>query len=156
MRIHTTHTRDAALGQLSRINRWLIGGSVLLTAVFAEVAAHAFPGKTIKSSPASSRSAASHSAGTGSSSSGSSSSPLRPPEQAPGAPANSETQQESSAAQPAQESARSGESAPAQESATPRQEPQQSSEAPSRESPAPEASREAAPESSPPVVSGGS
>ena len=48
MRNHTTHTRDAALHQLSRINRWLIAGSIVLTGVFAEVAAHAFPGKTAK------------------------------------------------------------------------------------------------------------
>jgi hypothetical protein len=48
MRIHTTHTRDAALRQLHRINRWLIAGSVVLTGAFAEAAAHAFPGRTTK------------------------------------------------------------------------------------------------------------
>ena len=31
MRIHTTHTRDAALRELRRANRWLVAGSVVLT-----------------------------------------------------------------------------------------------------------------------------
>ena len=33
MRTHTAHTRDAALRQLRRANRWMIAGSVALTGV---------------------------------------------------------------------------------------------------------------------------
>ncbi len=54
MRNHTTHTRDAALLRLSRINRWLVAGSIVLTGVLADVAAQAFPGKTKRSSASSS------------------------------------------------------------------------------------------------------
>ena len=49
MRIHTTHTRDAALRELHRINRWMIAASVVLTGVLTDVAANAFPGRTVKS-----------------------------------------------------------------------------------------------------------
>ena len=48
MRTHTTHARDAALRKLRRLNRWMIAGSIALTGVLADVAANAFPGKTIK------------------------------------------------------------------------------------------------------------
>jgi hypothetical protein len=48
--------RNVALGQLRRINRWLIAASVALTAVLSEAAAHAFPGKTVKASSAGSAS----------------------------------------------------------------------------------------------------
>ena len=48
MRHHATNTRDAALRKLARINRWLIAGSVALTAVLSEVAAQAFPGKSAR------------------------------------------------------------------------------------------------------------
>jgi hypothetical protein len=41
------HTRDAALGKLTRINRVLIADSVTLTGVLADVAAHAFPGRAL-------------------------------------------------------------------------------------------------------------
>ena len=40
-------SRDAALRRLTRVNRWLIAASVTLTGVLTEVAAQAFPGKTI-------------------------------------------------------------------------------------------------------------
>ena len=40
-RSHTTHTRDAALRDLQRINRWMIAGSVILTGVLSDVAANA-------------------------------------------------------------------------------------------------------------------
>jgi hypothetical protein len=50
MPINTTHTRDAALRQLHQLNRWLIAGSVVLTGVFVEAAAHAFPGKSTTTS----------------------------------------------------------------------------------------------------------
>ena len=45
MRLHSTHTRDSSLRKLSVLNRWLIAGSVTLTGVLTDVAAHAFPGK---------------------------------------------------------------------------------------------------------------
>jgi hypothetical protein len=51
-----THTRDAALRRLDRLNRWLIAGSVALTGVFAEAAASAFPGKSAAKSAASKQS----------------------------------------------------------------------------------------------------
>jgi hypothetical protein len=49
MRDHGSQTRDAALRRLGRANRWLIAGSVTLTGVLAEVAAQAFPGKSVHS-----------------------------------------------------------------------------------------------------------
>jgi hypothetical protein len=101
MRFHTTHTRDAALNRLSRINRWLIAGSVVLTGVLSEVAASAFPGKTIKAGSASkSKGSTAH---PSTSTSTTTTAPLRPPAQAP----------ESA---PTQESAPSQEPAPSQES----------------------------------------
>ena len=45
MRSGTVRARDRSLQRLSRINRWLLSGSVALTAVLTEVTAHAFPGK---------------------------------------------------------------------------------------------------------------
>ena len=134
MRLHTTHTRDAALRQLRRINLWLIAGSITLTGVLTDAAAHAFPGKTLNTS-ASSKSG-SHSHSSSSAPSTTSSQPLHPPEQAP---------QASSEPAPAQESPPARESAP-----TP--------EASHESAPAPEASHESAPapEPSAPVVSGGS
>lgn len=94
--------------RLSRANRWLLAGSVALTAVFAEVAANAFPGKTIKtSSPTGSRSRSGRSNSSGSSSTVKS---LQAPAQAP---------QESAPATPAHESAPVKESAPAQEAPAP-------------------------------------
>jgi 2-oxoglutarate decarboxylase len=141
MRSHTTHTRDAALGKLRTVNRWIIAGSVALTAVLSDVAANAFPGKTIKSSQAKKRGSVKHSAGTSSTPA----KPLAPPAQAPEASA------------PSQESAPQ-ESAPAKEAqpSAPSQEAQQAAPAQETPQPAPEASPEPAPESSGPVVSGGS
>jgi hypothetical protein len=139
MRTHTTHTRDAALGKLRRINGWIIAGSVALTAVLSDVAANAFPGKTIKASSSKSRSSVKHPSTT----STAPAKPLAPPAQAPEAPAQ-ETRES-----PSQESAPS----PEAQQATPAPEAQQSE----TQTAPPEAPREeAAPESSPPVVSGGS
>jgi hypothetical protein len=42
--------RDAALRRLRRANRWLIAGSVALSALLTDVAAQAFPGRTISRS----------------------------------------------------------------------------------------------------------
>jgi hypothetical protein len=146
-RTHTTHTRDAALRQLKRINRWLIAGSVVLTGVLADVAANAFPGKTSKNASASSKKAskphAKHTGGTSKTTTG----VLHPPKQAPQA----SSEAESAPTEPAQE-------APPQESSAPAQEAPVEA-APQQESaPAPEAapSQEAAPEEPGPVVSGGS
>jgi hypothetical protein len=47
LRAHTTNARDAALKRLSRANRLLIAGSVVLTGVLSDVAANAFAGKTV-------------------------------------------------------------------------------------------------------------
>jgi hypothetical protein len=109
--VHTTHTRDAALRELGRLNRWLVGGSLVLTGVFAQAAAHAFPGKQAK--PASAAGASS-SLRTHTPAKTSTVHPLQPPAQPPQAPAaqsNSSTQ-----SAPAQESA------PAHESVLPAQE----------------------------------
>ena len=148
MRSHTTHTRDAALGKLRRVNRWLIAGSVALTAVLSDIAANAFPGKTIRSSPAKKRSAVKKHAGAASRTPAK---PLAPPAHAPEASAPSPESGPSQQSAPA-------ESAPSQEAqqATPAPEAQQSAPAQETPQPAPEAPREAAPESSGPVVSGGS
>jgi hypothetical protein len=132
MALHTTHTRDAALRQLHRINRWLIAGSVVLTGVFAEAAAHAFPGRTTK---AASLGKAKRSGARNRGASGTSTAkPLQPPAQAPQASGESTTT--SPAPAPAQEATQAPESVPAQASA------------PAQES--------SAAEESAPVVSGGS
>ena len=115
MRKHThtqdRYTRDAAVRRLERVNRWLLAGSVALTGALAEVAAHAFPGRTLASAQARTTSGTrshrdSHRA--------SSARPLRAPSQPPQAapqPASSTPAQE---APPEQESAPASE--PAQES----------------------------------------
>ena len=158
MPIHTTHTRDAALRELGRLNRWLVAGSVVLTGAFAEAAANAFPGKTSK--PAAAR-------GTKSSAirvhtpAKTATHPLQPPAQAPQAAteAQSSTQaapaQESAPAQETHESAQK--SAPAQESheSAPAQEPAPAPET-HESAPAQEPAPEPEPEASAPVVSGGS
>ena len=47
-RIHSPHRREAGQRMLRRMNRLLLGGSVVLTGALTEVAAHAFPGTTLK------------------------------------------------------------------------------------------------------------
>ena len=157
MRIHTTHTRDAALRQLSHINRWLIAGSVLLTGVLTEAAANAFPGRRSSAAqPPAPRLRARPTrtapvTPAGGTTSGSSTAPLQPPAQAP---------------QGAGESAQAQEPAPEQESqatheTTPEPAPEQRS-GPRAGSPAggneptnPRRRRNREPEPEP-VVSGGS
>jgi hypothetical protein len=143
MRSHSTHVRDNSLRRLSRINRWLVAGSVALTGFFAEAAAHAFSGKaSTKPKPAAKHDQL-HSRRHRHTSAGQSAlSPkaLRPPQQAP--QATTDTAPESEPA-PAQESAPAP--APAQETAP---EPEIADESASE--PAPQQ------ESAPPVVSGGS
>ena len=132
---HSTHARNAGLDRLRRANRFLIAGSIALTGVLADVAANAFPGKSLKSQGTSDSAKRARSQ---SSSSGASTVPLAPPEHAPQASAESE--------RPA------GESSPSQESSS--SAPQESSSSKA----SPEAPRESAPaqEASAPVVSGGS
>src|SRR5437899_1478171 len=125
--------RDAALRRLSRANRWLVAGSMALTGVFAEVAASAFPGKTVKTSGTTGSRSHAH---TKHSSKALRS--IQPPAQVPqasttpepapsqeSAPAEKSTPSQESGPKeetaPSQESAPTGESAPTQESA-PREE----------------------------------
>lgn len=152
MRIHTAHTRDAALRQLSRLNRWLIAGSVLLTGALTEAAAHAFPGRTIERSAGAGTRAApkAHADASGGATSDGATTPLKPPAQPPQAAGESTHPQEPAPAQ---------ESHAAQET-TPEQAPE-SEAAPAQEAPPAETARESAPAPEPqpepePVVSGGS
>jgi hypothetical protein len=154
MPIHTTATRDRALRQLHRINRWLIAGSVVLTGAFAEAAAHAFPGRSAKVASASKvKRARTHGSGPSRTTTHS----LQPPARAPQAATESSSPSQSTAPsheppatseEPAPEPAPAQEAAPAQESA---------------QAEAPTPARESAPvhetppaEESAPVVSGGS
>jgi hypothetical protein len=147
---HTTHARDAALGQLERANRWLVVGSVALTAVFAELASQAFPGHKTAGAKAKAQSrAARHPTSTA---------PLRPPAQPPARAAEphvTEAEREERSQGEVEEPA-SPETAPAEpsqaptESAPPPSEPESHAEAPVETHEAP------AQETAPPVVSGGS
>jgi hypothetical protein len=150
-RIHTTHTRDAALRQLQRMNRWMIAGSVVLTGVLADVAANAFPGKTVKSGTAAGAKSHGKTSGAAKTTTG----VLRAPEQAPQSSSTGESAHETTPSEPAQEAAPQ-ESAPSQEAA-PEQQASERESAPAQEA-APESApaQEAAPEESGPVVSGGS
>jgi hypothetical protein len=154
---HTTHTRDAALSKLARINRLILAGSVTLTGVLADVAAHAFPGRTPHSHSVSTTKPAArqtHSVRAPSSSSGS----LHPPAEAP-KPAG-ETKVESAPEQPAttSESPPSSQAAPAQESAG--SESKSTPEPAPAQEPTPQPTHEPEPapaqEEPAPVVSGGS
>jgi len=148
MRTHTTRTRDAALRELHRINRWLIAGSVVLTGVLTDAAAHAFPGRTIKQDPMSKATGAQgHTNGTAGNAeaqpSKTSTESLQPPAQAPLPATESPAPQQPAAPQ---------ESAPAQ--ATPRQESSPAVEAAPRVAPTPVPAPE--PQFSRPVRSGAS
>ena len=143
---HSTRARDAALSQLSRANRWMIAGSVILTGAFTELAAQAFAGhKSTGAKTDPHHGAAQHRTSTA---------PLKPPAAAP-EPQVSEAEREQRSQGEVEEPA-SPETAPAEPSQTPSEaappasEPEQRSEAPveTREAPAQEAA--------PPVVSGGS
>jgi hypothetical protein len=139
MRTHTAHARDAALRELHRINRWLIAGSVVLTGVLTDAAAHAFPGKTVKQDPTNKTTGAQgHTNGSAgdaqAQTSRTTTESLQPPAQAPLPATESPTPQQPAAPQ---------ESAPAQ--ATPGQE----------SSPAVESAPAPAPTPEPPPVSSG-
>jgi hypothetical protein len=162
MRIHTTHTRDAALQQLHRINRWLLAGSVLLTGTFTEVAAHAFPGRTVKKTAATGArmKGRAHRRGASrrSSTSTGPAATLKPPAQTPQVV---ETSSSPSAAQaqeaaPDQEAQATQEPAPEREAAPTQEAPRGEASSPPTEAPhesAPEPQPEPEPEA---VVSGGS
>jgi hypothetical protein len=160
---HTIQMRDAALSKLTRINRLILAASVTLTAVLADVAAHAFPGRTLHPHSTSttthgSRNGHGAQAHDPSSSSGS----LHPPAAAP-KPSGEATGE----SPPAERPAPTTQASPSSEAAP--QEPSGSESKPTPESPpaqesTPEATHESPPaqepapahEESPPVVSGGS
>jgi hypothetical protein len=48
----SVRTRDAGLALISRVNRWMVGGAVGLTAVISIAAAHANHGRTVGTSSA--------------------------------------------------------------------------------------------------------
>jgi hypothetical protein len=73
------NTRDAALALVTRINRWFIGGAIVLSGAISLAAARSFHGHTSAASAASA-SAQSSASSSGSSSSGSG---LQQPAQAP-------------------------------------------------------------------------
>lgn len=150
------NARDIALRRLSRTNRWMIAGSVALTAVFSEVAASAFPGRSSKAGN-SATGTRSHAKSTTSTTTES----LKAPSEAPRSSATPEVSH-SQEAPPAEQSSpgasepspprESQEAAPSQESAPPVEH-----SAPAKEEPAPAPQPAPAPaETSPPVVSGGS
>lgn len=163
MRLHlprTVQTRDAALGRLSRINRLLIAGSVTLTGVFADVAANAFPGRTLHSDSKSTPNQSSQNGHSAQAHDSHSDGPLRAPAEAP-KPAGEGTSESTPPEQPASttESRPSTESAPAQEPAG--SESKSTPESAPTHEPTPEAAHESAPappanEQPAPVVSGGS
>jgi outer membrane biosynthesis protein TonB len=147
--IHS-NARDTALRRLGRANRWLIAGSLALTAVFSEVAASAFPGrKSTSATPPHTSKKTSGGAGA-----------LKAPSEAPKSSTTPEVSP-SQEAPPAQESSapsESSEPSPSQEAAPPRESaPPAEESAPAQESaPAPEPAPAPVQESAPPVVSGGS
>jgi hypothetical protein len=151
MPIHTTHTREAALRQLHRINRWLVAGSVVLTGAFVEAAAHAFPGRATKTASTSKVKRTGARVG-----SPSRTHPLQPPAHAPQATTESSPSSQSVPSQESPASAQESapEAAPAQEAAPAHESAEAEEPAPARESaPAQESSSA---EESAPVVSGGS
>ena len=150
--------RDAAVRKLSILNRWLVAGSVTLTGLLAELAAHTFHGRTIDASRAAHRAAAGRGThGTSSHTStgmqaSSQAQPLRAPERTPEATSTQEEAPSAQASPPpastqAQEAAPSSEAAPTSES--------ESVPAPEVTQSEPESTREPAQEPAP-VVSGGS
>ena len=146
MALHSSHTRDAAMRELRRINRWMIAGSVILTGLLSDVAANAFPGRSAKGASGTQRKGAAHHKHH---SHAGSSGVLRPPAQAPKASVEVPAQSEEAPA-----AAQAPAEAPPAEEAQPAPEAQPTQEAHTEAAPAQEP--EAAPEESSPVVSGGS
>lgn len=148
MRQHSGHARDAALRRLSRVNRWLIAGSVALTGVLTEVAAQAFPGRTLHTGSTNPK-GATGSAAQAKTSTGSSTNSveLQPAKQAP----ESASGQESSGSQ---QSGSAGESSSSSESSSASESSKSSESSTGAESSG--SSQKSSQESSAPVVSGGS
>ena len=120
MRRHATHERDSSLRRLSRVNRWLLAGSLTLTGVLTEVVAHAFPGSAHASSSGTAAKATRHKRSSHSSSHGSTSTnTLKPPAQAPEASESSSEGSSEAPTEPAPEATH--ESAPAEEPAPERE-----------------------------------
>lgn len=141
---HTTNSRDSALRRLTRANRWLLAGSVALTGVLSEVAASAFPGKTVKMGSATDR-AKTSSAGSGArGSSGSLKAPAQAPRSSPEQVAPEAQAEAAPESQPEQE----------QPVEAPPEQPVEEGTPETQAEATPEAAPEAAPEA--PVVSGGS
>src|SRR5262245_25027620 len=117
MRSHATHARDAALRKLSHINRWLIAGSVVVTGVLYEVAAQAFPGKTLHAGSSSgAKSTGGHRASQGSGANPScSAGSLQPPCQAPQAAPDGQSAEQPSSGQAPSSGGSSPESGEARE-----------------------------------------
>jgi cell pole-organizing protein PopZ len=104
----SSQLREAGLRKLVLARRWVVAASVTLTGVLTAIAAHAFPGKTIK--PSSAHTATESSPSTRqqqSTESSQSSSSLKPPAEAPQSGATQESA-------PAQEPAPVEQSEPAQ------------------------------------------
>jgi hypothetical protein len=147
-RPHNTHVRDHALRKLTWINRWLIAASVALTGLFAEAAAHAFPGKSAAHTAAAANHAnanAHHRHHVSHTSTRTQS--LNAPQQPPQATSESSAPAEAAPREQAPTEEAPHESAHAKESA------------PVEPAPEPEATHEATPApagEAPPVVSGGS
>jgi hypothetical protein len=144
-------SRDRSLQRLSRLNRWLVAGSVALTGLLTELTAHAFPAKPKAANGNSTRAhnrhrSPAHSGGS------STAKALRPPAQAPQSarPSSAGDEEASGSATPSHSSAPQ-----ATESQQAAEEPAQAHEAPP---PEPEIHREPTPEpeAHAPVVSGGS
>jgi hypothetical protein len=146
MRRHATHERDSSLRRLSRVNRWLLAGSLTLTGVLTEVVAHAFPGTAHASSASTAAKAARHKhSGHATTHHSTSTRTLKPPAHVPEASESSSEGSSEAPTEPAPEATH--ESAPAEEPAPERE---------AEPAPKPEAAPEPAPEAEAPVVSGGS
>jgi len=153
---HSARSRDVALRRLSRCNRWLVAGSVAFTGLFWDLAAQAFPGKTLTKTSAkgtSTKSAASqsshhhHATHVDPASTSRSPEPLKPPAQAPESEPSAPEQAQAPRSQEAQPTeAQPTEAQPTHVEQTP---------APTEAAPTPETQAPAAPAPEP-VVSGGS
>jgi hypothetical protein len=155
---HHAHRRDSSLQKLSRANRWLLAGSVALTALLTEVAAQAFPGKASASSTAPRAGAAKaprhpssqHSVDRSPSKS------LTPPAKAPEASEPTSEAAREPSEQASREPAHEATHEAAPETHEPSSSASESAPAAPQASPEPQESKPAPEESSAPVVSGGS
>jgi hypothetical protein len=141
LRSPETGARDAALRRLGVLNRCLIAGSLTLTGVLAEAAAHTFPGKTVRTAD---KRHDGRRHGAGAAASKSTAAPLRAPAQPPRAVNTQTTTTQPTETSPAHETTTTPQS-------TQKAEPAQET-APAHETvPTPEPAQE-----STPLVSGGS